>query len=180
MASVNLYNADERAEKIENQRGAHLKTLFFSLGLVVLALGSYGGVRFWETRIDKALVNIADEIDRIQKEMTTTTSQDLNEVFDTYLRLKGIGEASKPLILKSLAGIEQNILEGVLLSDYEYGGELGDRGIVIKGDAKNADTLLQQVKRFRSVENFADVDLQTVGLSKEGYVLFTMKFNFKE
>lgn len=178
MASVNLYNTEEQLKRIENTRGLNLNTLFFSLGIIVLSLGAYGGMRFWEMSVDKKIEEVSGKIQALQAELTTI-SQETNEIFDTHLRLKGIGEESKPFILGSFSAIEQNILKGVLLSDYKYAEEMGKNEVILKGDAENANALSQQVERFRSAGKFSDVQLESVGLSKEGYVLFTIRLEFK-
>jgi hypothetical protein len=112
----------------------------------------------------------------VQQELLVS-SQESNEIHDIFLRLSNIQKDISAPVLPSLAGIEKNILKGVVLSQYEYGG-LESSDVILTGDAVDANTLLQQVERFQSSGVFSNVQLKSVGFSEQGYLLFTLQMGF--
>lgn len=175
MANVNLYGT-QQTQKIENKRNSALGTLVFSVAVVLIAFASYGGIKVWGMQLDKKIAGVDAQVQASHADLTMTSEQS-NEVHDTFLRLKYVSGRSASSVLPSFAGIEKNILNGVVLSSYDYvGGAEGAEGkkITIQGDAVSTDAILQQLERFRSSGAFSNVALESVGLSEEGFVLFTL------
>ncbi len=176
MANVNLYSTEQSNQVVNARKASMGSSLMFSLGVVLLTLCIYGGMKIWSAQVDAKTMEVDDQIASVQAELTVT-SDESDAVHDTFLRLKHIQEGmGESLILPSLGSVEKNILKGVVLSGYSYEGEKSSN-ITLDGDATDANALLQQVSRFRDSGEFSNVRLETVGLSDEGFILFTMSMN---
>lgn len=176
MANVNLYSTEQSNQVVNARKASMGSSLMFSLGVVLLTLCIYGGMKIWGSQVDAKTMEVDDQIASVQAELTAT-SEESDAVHDAFLRLKYIKEGiGQSIILPSLGSVEKNILKGIVLSGYSYEGEKSG-GLTLEGDAIDANALLQQVAKFRDSGEFSNVRLETVGLSEEGFILFTMSMN---
>lgn len=178
MSSVNLYNS-KQSQKVENKRNADMGSLIFSIGIIVVFLGIYGGVYFWGKQVDKKITDVDAQIAQAQENLSVS-QKDFDGIHDIYLRLQRSTQDSIESVTPSLLGIENNILKGVVLSEYSYTDKEGVAGIVLEGDVTSTEALLQQVEKFRESEVFSSVQLTSVGLSDEGFILFTIEMEYAQ
>lgn len=172
MANVNLYGAPEQAKAQSRARRSSLGSIVFSVAIIVITLGVFGGMHMWQGMV-------RSEVDATEATIATTrqsllvNSEDIDALHDVDLRLTHIESAQAREVAPLLASIESDVISGVLLSSYSY--EKEDNSISLEGDAVDFSTLARQVERFRGDSTIGAVVLESTGLSEEGYVLFTVR-----
>lgn len=171
MADINLYEAHQ--ERMDRAKKSSLGFLIFSIVCVVLALGGYGGLWFWVSTKEAKIADLEAQTKTV-KESLTTTSDETDQMHDLFLRLEELKKADVNIVsAKFLSEVQASMVNGVLLSGYEYDREKGK--IIVSGDAVDFNALLQQVRRFRNDAAFSSAALASTGISDKGFVLFSIE-----
>lgn len=171
MASVNLYGEMQRPA-VENTRRAPLGSFIFSLVCIVLVFGVYGGMYVWKGTVNKKIADAEEQISVIKSSLSAT-GEETNQVHDTFLRLETLQKEPNFDVPSLFVDLEKNIVVGSVVSKYGYAQE--GNVVTVEGDAVDFNTLLQQVRKFRSDPTVSSVTLFSTGLSEKGFVLFSIR-----
>lgn len=180
MPNVNLYEKQETKTESIAQRSSSLGSLIFSIVCLIVVFGSYVGLKIFDTFTQREIESIDADIKRIKDDLSTSSEED-SLLHDTFLRLEESRKEGGKNILSILANIEEDILLGSVLSkwEYEYDQKTGQGSVKLSGDAVDFNVLLQQMRKFRSDDRFSSVRVESAGISKEGYILFSISLGIQ-
>ncbi|KKP97472.1 MAG: hypothetical protein US25_C0002G0017 [Candidatus Moranbacteria bacterium GW2011_GWE1_36_7] len=164
MTTINLrQNQDGDGKRVSMQNAN--KGFFFSLGILVVTLAIFLGLKPYISILEKDNAALVGEI--MMKNNEVVGLKHLEQLMDIQDRVSEInsnleisnGVVSRIEMNKILDNMSADLYPGVVVSTYRYGD---DGSVFVQFDSNNFSDAAKQVFNFKTSENFSNVDLTNI------------------
>lgn len=167
MTTINLYqNQDEAQRKISARANGGF---FFSLGILVLTLVAFFGIKIYVARLNDQNNALTDKINAQNKSLVGENT--LQRILDMQnritqiknnLQIKG-GQVGKLKMTDVLSHLGADVSPAAVISSYSY----SDGKVKVSFTANNFNDIAQQILNFKKSTYFSNAVLGTVVRSEK-------------
>ena len=178
MVDINLVPREYRRRK-ERFTKLFSKTGGWVLALLILGLLLYGGLLFYENRLNKSLENIDEQITNLDIKRNLEIEQTMIDLDRKLKVLKGMFE--NHLYWSKLIKKVENltILEAYFI-DGNFTLEAGSLKVNFPGNTLSYTDLARQMVSFQEESAVESVTVSNINLSKEGGISFNFEVIFSK
>ncbi|HBP01359.1 MAG: hypothetical protein UY41_C0013G0010 [Candidatus Moranbacteria bacterium GW2011_GWE1_49_15] len=176
MTNINLYQAS--TEKTQEQKRAMVADggFIWSLGILLLVLLSYGGLKVVSGNFEKRIESVKAET---ESENQTFAGSDLDRIADFQLRTD---EAVRSISSKSdingiFVSLEDAVVKGVSVNSFSYKGE-GSLKVDMMMTASDFPTVAKQILSLKESGSFSNVSVSGMQREENG-IGFDISANYK-
>ena len=150
--------------------------LLWSFILILLAASIWGGLTYYEGRLQAEINDIMISINRVKQGFS---GKDVNRVADFSFRIDLFGKNLSNRVdpSKLLTALQETVLDGVVLLKYTYNHDT--RMIEIGGTADSFQSLAQQLVSFRKLPDLVRLSVDSAKRNDVGAIDFSMKITLK-
>ena len=170
MAGINLSEGVTSAGA--KQRSSFDFGFLFSVILVVIVLGAWGGIRYFIFTTDKSTASLDAEI---ATAMNDIQGDKVNRILAFDTRRTGIEESAKTNedVAARLSLLESLVIPSVRLTEYSFNH---DNGVVtVSGVTNEYKYLAQQLISLKKEPGYAGMRVDKIGNTESGDISFTYK-----
>ncbi len=171
MAGVNLSQSITGDEKASKSVSSFTSGMPISVGLLVLTLIGWGGMRWYmyslDNKINQVTADITASSGALQDERVDRITN-----FDARLSLLNADPAESIDPTPMLTELESLIVPQVTLKDYAYDQTTGETKLT--GRTTNFRYVAEQIISLKSSPSFSRVDVQSTSRSEGGAIEFTL------
>lgn len=178
MVDINLVPREYRRRK-ERFTKLFSKTGGWVLALLILSLLLYGGLLFYESRLNESLENIDEQIANLDIERDLEIEETMIDLDRKLKVLKGMFE-SHLYWSKLISKIEEATVSKVYFSDSNFILEEGGLKVTFPGNALSYTDLARQMVSFQEESAVKSVTVSGIALSEEGGIDFDFKVIFSK
>lgn len=172
MAGVNFSQSITADEKAPKSVYNYTSGMPISVGLLVLTLLGWGGMRWYMSSLD-------NKINQVTADITASSAALQNErvarvaTFDAKLSLINTDPAESIDPVPMLSELETLIVPQVTLKNYSYDQSTGE--VTLTGKTGNFRYVAEQIISLKSHPSFSRVEVDSTGRSEGGAIDFTLR-----
>ena len=158
-------------QREEARRGLFDMGVITSILRLVIVAAGWGGLRYYMTTIDK---KIAAFDEAIAANTLQLEGDHIDRVadFDARTSLLGSDPAESVEPHQLLTQVESAMVNGVVLTDYEYDEAM--KQVALGGKVGNFRQLAEQMLSFKSEQVFSEVTVDTINRDDDGQITFSL------
>jgi hypothetical protein len=171
MLGVNISQSQEEEETKPKRTGFFDTGTIISIVLVGLSVAVWGGIQLYMQSLDKKIATIDASV---VQDSGRLSGENIDRIADFDARVAFFASKQPELVepLDMLKKLEETMVSGIVLTDYEYDHEM-NVGIV-SGKASDFRALAEQILSFKTNGLFSQVGVKRTERDEDGVLHFTL------
>lgn len=171
MPGVNLSQSEQEEEQVE-ERSFFDSGFMLSMGMILLALLAFGGVRLYIGSLDKKIAAVESALS-VNAGRLKGDGIDRVADFDArlgYFSANMVQFSDMQLVLQKL---EKTVLPNIILKDFEYNHQ--DKTVTIEGVSTDFKSLAEQIMSFKNEPVFSNIEVQSIDRTEADTISFVLR-----